>query len=868
MNTQTFQLKTNGEHMYFVGLSAFNAGERQGRFLWQLIFILALGLVFSACSQTPNSPKQTPNPPATSKTPPPAPASQPAEKIWVLKKSDPRPSWLQDIPEDAEGQVYFTGQSTRHAEKRDAVDDALSDATAQIVGFAAGTQAKIFFESINRTQSAGGVSTETYTENVEKNIQTSEAFVRQIKKREQYTETYSQEQGGVALDSAYKVAVLVSFPESEVEAVQQWVDAQTREREKITSDYIQFAYEDASKGQVLNAFDWLQKARPVTENLPPGKAGALKVKIERADLSIAGQVELQFSTPTGFEIELSEVSKKLIEARILYRNPQGEIPVSSGFPLAVTLNRKPFPEPMRSKAGGNVVFSLGKIEKEGRVSLTIAPDASLQERLSADSYQTLSDKQDQLTFQAFISQEKILEKQAKARQARRKEEVVSQIENAHQNAQEGRVVGALVALNDLRAVAQQVPNEAPDLLFQIKQAEREIAERVEVLFTNVSGFRIKQAQVPNKRIGAVVFYRNSYGNSDAGNAMLSGFPVAMAINGTPFDSQRTKAAGTVIFFLKSLENEMAEQEQEQTGVTSAADGSLKRNKPGIMQRIKPGIMRLTVAPDASLEKRISPNAYEALRAKQDQMQFEVIAGRQARRTPEPVVATKQKKTPPPKYEPPVDESKSGWFAGVQWMSTSMPVKFEVSEFSNYEATLNEESDSNVLTGSGVGFKLGYFTPGFRTYLDYSTPSFILSSVDGDEGFTTVLETTSVLLLFDWLSRDRGGFYFGLGLGQVSSKWIKNFTSIPSYEQLNLKGESASGLVIPVQIGSITDWEHVSLETGLRYILRGSKTEKVEYRYVLRTEPYWPYWSYVEEIEEKHTATLDNIFSFFIGLNFY
>ena len=582
--------------MYFVGLSISNAKKGCGRFhprRIQFVFMVWLGLVLAACSQSPaptteqapsippapvetsSSPSETEpvtlNPPASGENSP-KPAPKPAEKIWILKKSDPRPKWLQVTPEDPEGEFhYFIGQSVRHSEQQDAVKDALSDAIVQIVGFAAGTQAKIFFESINRTQSVEG-NTEDYTENVEKVIQTSEASLDKIKKREQYTETYSQEQGGVSLDTAYKVALLVSFPESEVQNVKAWIAEQIRQRQKTTSNYIELAYDDALKGHVLNAFEWLQKARLITESLPPQeKAGALRVQIERGDLSIAGQVELQFNNQSGLEeIKLSEAPKTLIKARVFYKTEQAEIPVTSGFPVEVKINQEPILQETRSKADGSVIFSLGTIEKEGPVNLTIAPDASLKERLSEDSYQTLSDKRDQLTFQVSIGQA---------------HKIRLQIENARQKAAQGQVVSALALLNDLPPLTKKVPDEADELLFQIKQAEREIAEKVEVLFLSESGFS-KHSQVRNKRIEGQVFYQNS-----GGKILLSGFPLVMALDGQPVGSEEESRGGVVTFFLKNLEK---------------------------------GQVRLTLAPADSLAARISPHAYQALRAQKDQLQFEVV----------------------------------------------------------------------------------------------------------------------------------------------------------------------------------------------------------------------------------------------------
>lgn len=174
-----------------------------------------------------------------------------------------------------------------------------------------------------------------------------------------------------------------------------------------------------------------------------------------------------------------------------------------------------------------------------------------------------------------------------------KEAITEFMKSAHQLALEGQMIGALELLQQARSFAQKMENkparakkEKEALLESIRQEEQTIAGGLQLEVLTQAGFEIYVSQFPEP-----IQARTRFVYEGKPRPLSSGFPLALQIEQESFAPQRSNEEGIVQF---SLERRKAE-----------------------------GTVNLTIAAGASLAERISPNAYETLRAKQARFSFDV-----------------------------------------------------------------------------------------------------------------------------------------------------------------------------------------------------------------------------------------------------
>ena len=185
-------------------------------------------------------------------------------------------------------------------------------------------------------------------------------------------------------------------------------------------------------------------------------------------------------------------------------------------------------------------------------------------------------------------------RQWKEEQAYQNEEAIKEfIESARQLALKGQAIGALELLQEAAAFAQKIEAKQPKakqakaaLLETIQQEEQAIAKGVRLEFVTAPGFETYVSQFPQPIQARVHFFYES-----KNQPLSSGFPVALHMDAEPFPPQRSNEAGLVQFALEKMKQE--------------------------------GEVNLTIQPGASLAERISPYAYDVLRATQDQLSFAV-----------------------------------------------------------------------------------------------------------------------------------------------------------------------------------------------------------------------------------------------------
>lgn len=174
-----------------------------------------------------------------------------------------------------------------------------------------------------------------------------------------------------------------------------------------------------------------------------------------------------------------------------------------------------------------------------------------------------------------------------------KEAITEFMKSAHELALEGQMIGALELLQQARSFAQKMANkparakkEKEALLESIRQEEQTIAGGLQLEFLTQSGLETYVSKVPKPIQARALFVYEG-----KPRPLSSGFPLALQVDQAPFPPQRSNEEGVVQF---SLERQKAE-----------------------------GTVNLTIAAGASLAERISPHAYETLRAEQARFSFEV-----------------------------------------------------------------------------------------------------------------------------------------------------------------------------------------------------------------------------------------------------
>lgn len=176
----------------------------------------------------------------------------------------------------------------------------------------------------------------------------------------------------------------------------------------------------------------------------------------------------------------------------------------------------------------------------------------------------------------------------KAQQVHQRKAALSEIiQAARQLAGEGQVLGALQALHQARSLANaNNPTEAAVLRAQIQQEEQSIAGRVQVELLTKAGFQTDLLTPPQSIEARIRFAE------EGKELLLAGFPLELKTDKQHLLQSSSDPRGLVQFFLPRME--------------------------------ETGAVRLRIAPSAALTENISPEAFQTLRAKTNQLHFEVI----------------------------------------------------------------------------------------------------------------------------------------------------------------------------------------------------------------------------------------------------